>query len=39
MPDRRRAWPPDGNSTVIGKVSKALDAAERIAAGRLLPPE
>jgi cyclophilin family peptidyl-prolyl cis-trans isomerase len=29
----------DGNFTVIGKVSKGLDAAERIAAGKLLPPD
>jgi cyclophilin family peptidyl-prolyl cis-trans isomerase len=29
----------DGNFTVVGKVSKGLDAVGRIAAGRLLPPE
>lgn len=29
----------DGNFTVIGKVSKGLDVAERIASGKLLPPE
>lgn len=29
----------DGSYTVVGKVSKGLDVVERIAAGRLLPPE
>jgi cyclophilin family peptidyl-prolyl cis-trans isomerase len=29
----------DGNFTIIGKVSKGLDVVERIAAGKLLPPE
>jgi cyclophilin family peptidyl-prolyl cis-trans isomerase len=33
------APPMDGNFTVIGKVSRGLDVVERIAAGKLLPPE
>jgi cyclophilin family peptidyl-prolyl cis-trans isomerase len=29
----------DGNFTIIGNVSRGLDVVERIAAGKLLPPE
>jgi peptidylprolyl isomerase len=29
----------DGNFTVVGKVTKGMDVVERIAAGKLLPPD
>jgi cyclophilin family peptidyl-prolyl cis-trans isomerase len=29
----------DGNFTIVGKVTKGLDVVERIAAGKLLPPD